>query len=80
MKDFKVGDKVRIIMCCYPNPTQYFLGKVAHIDLIYENSSYVLLKEYRYCVNTFFLEKVDESATDIEMELNENTIFNIKKV
>ena len=34
----KIGDYVRIIMCCYPMPSGEMLGKVSEIEEIFEQN------------------------------------------
>jgi len=75
IKDLKVGDKVRIIKCCYPIPTIYLLGKTSFIESIIENMNLVRLSRWDVNINVIFLEKVDDDATDIDMPVNEDTIF-----
>ena len=78
-EDIKVGDKVRIIMCCYPLPSLRFLGKVSTIERLIESVGCVYLKRWNKNINIFFIEKVDQDAIDIEMELNESTQFDVFK-
>ena len=74
-EDIKVGDKIRIIMCSYPLPTIGLLGKVSIIERLIENVDCVYLERWKVNIMTFFIEKVDQDAVDIEMELNESTQF-----
>lgn len=76
--NIKKGDCVRVIMCCYPTPNQYFLGKVSLVGDVFDN--YVNLSRWDINLGYNFVEKVDINSIDIEMELNENTIFKISSV
>ena len=67
--NIKKGDYVRVIMCCYPTPNQYFLGKVSLVGDVFDN--YVNLSRWDINLGYNFVEKVDINSIDIEMELNE---------
>ena len=69
------GDYVRIVMCCYPTPSSNLLGMVSKVEEIFESIGSVRLSRWGVNIRVIFLEKT-HSMDDIEMELNENTIFN----
>jgi hypothetical protein len=70
----KIGDYVRIIMCCYPMPSGEMLGKVSEIEEIFESINMVKLKRWGINVNYSFIE---ESSTleDRCLKISENTVF-----
>jgi len=74
-EDIKIGDHIRIVKCCYPTPSSKLLGKVSQIEDTFEFIGAVKLTRWGIHVGICFIEKVKEFS-DIEMELNENTIFN----
>lgn len=74
----KKGDKIRIIMCCYPLPVESMLGRVYHVSEVYDG--YIRISELDINVKNVFVEKVDEHEQDIDMLLNESTMFDINKV
>ena len=73
--DKKIGDYVRVVMCCYPTPSIGLLGKISKVEDIFESIGSVKLSRWGINVGIYFIEKVEDN-NDIEMELNENTIFN----
>lgn len=75
IKDLKVGDKVRIVKCRYPTPGISFLGKTSFVEYIIEDINSARLSRWDVNINLIFLEKVDDDSTDIDMPLNEDTIF-----
>jgi hypothetical protein len=75
-EDIKIGDYVRIVKCAYPTPSHKLLGKVSKIEEIFESIGSVKLSRWGVNVNSFFIEKVEDNLNDIEIELNENSIFN----
>lgn len=77
IKDLKVGDKVRIIKCRYPMPGISLLGKTSFIESIIVNMNLVRLSRWEINVKAYFIEKVDDDSIDIDMPLNEDTIFNL---
>lgn len=78
IEDFKIGDKVRIIMTCYPNPKEFFLGKVSIVENIIPEVGCLKLERWGLNVNISFVEKVNINDIDTNMELNESTTFNFK--
>jgi hypothetical protein len=74
-EEIKIGDYVRVVMCCYPTPSIGLLGKISKVEDIFESVGSVKLSRWGINVGIYFIEKVEDN-NDIEMELNENTIFN----
>jgi hypothetical protein len=68
-----IGRKVRIVKVCAPFIGSNILGKVDYIE---STNNCIFLKNLKTNVNPNWIELVDDDAIDIEMELNENTIFN----
>lgn len=75
-EEIKIGDYVRVVMCCYPTPSIGLLGKISKVEDIFESIGSIRLLRWGVHVNIRFLEKITDNLNDIEMELNENTIFN----
>ena len=68
-----IGRKVRIVKICAPFFKRVMLGKVDDIDSVGDT---IFLRDLKMNVNPDWIELVDEQAVDIEMELNEQTIYN----
>jgi hypothetical protein len=68
-----IGKKVRIVKICAPFFKENCLGKIDYIERVDEC---IFLKNAKMNVNPSWIELVNDDATDIEMEINENTIFN----
>jgi hypothetical protein len=49
----KIGEYVRIIMCCYHMPSGEMLGKVSEIEEIFESINMVKLKRWGYKCKLF---------------------------
>ena len=78
-ENVEIGDMVRIVISCYPNPKPVFLGKVGVIVDIYEEVNCVKLDRWSLNINAHFLEKIyDVNYKDITTEINESNIFQIK--
>lgn len=76
-EEVNVGDRVRIVMVCYPMPQPIFLGKVSKIKYLLEVINSVYLERWGAAINMAFIEKVGNQDDDIDMILDESRIFKI---
>ena len=71
--DQYIGRKIRIVKICAPFLKIESLGK---IDYIKSAKNSIFLEKSKMNVNPEWIELVDDDAIDIDMYINENTIFN----
>jgi hypothetical protein len=68
-----IGKKIRIVKICAPFLSKDVLGKVDYIE---STNNGIFLRNLKTNVNPNWINLVSDDELDIEMELNENTIFN----
>lgn len=68
-----IGRKIRIVKVCAPFIGKDALGKVDYIE---STNNGIFLKNRKTNVNPNWVDLVNDNDEDIDMELNENTIFN----
>jgi len=68
-----IGRKIRIVKVCAPFIGKDALGKVDYIE---STNNGIFLKNLKTEYPTILFKSYKDDDEDIEMELNENTIFN----